>query len=73
MPDVTALDVDAIVARTSRSSDALPYLSDPLPNTHPSHVGAIAQLFAVAAAPLEAARVLETLLPAFAGAALLVG
>jgi SAM-dependent methyltransferase len=53
------LDVSAIVARTSRSYDALPYTSDPFPATHPSLVGAIARLFALDAAPLKQARVLE--------------
>lgn len=59
MAQVTELDVSSIVARTSRSYDALPYTSDPFPNTHPSLLGAIARLFAVDAAPLRSARVLE--------------
>ena len=53
------LDVSSIVARTSRNYDALPYTSDPFPRTHPSLVGAIARLFALEAAPLGEARVLE--------------
>jgi SAM-dependent methyltransferase len=59
MPPVTELDVSSIVARTSRSYDALPYTSDPFPTTHPSLLAAIAHLFAVDAAPLTQARVLE--------------
>ncbi len=52
-------DVSSIVARTSRSYDALPYTSNPFPLTHPALTGAIARLFALEAAPLGAARVLE--------------
>jgi SAM-dependent methyltransferase len=52
-------DISAIVARTSRSYDALPYTSNPFPMTHPALVGAIARLFALEAAPLGGARVLE--------------
>src|SRR5579871_1989165 len=59
MASATELDLAAIVARTSRSYDALPYRSDPFPQTHPSLIGAIARLFALDAAPLEGARVLE--------------
>lgn len=59
MPQVDELEVASIVARTSRSYDALPYTSDPIPNTHPSLLGAIARLFALEAAPLNEARVLE--------------
>jgi SAM-dependent methyltransferase len=59
MASGTELDVAAIVARTSRSYDALPYTSNPFPITHPSLIGAVARLFALEAAPLEAARVLE--------------
>jgi len=59
MPPVPDLDVASIVARTSRSYDALPYTSNPFPNTHPSLLGAIARLFALEAAPLSQARVLE--------------
>ena len=36
------LDVSSIVARTSRSYDALTYTSDPFPLTHPGLAGAIA-------------------------------
>jgi methyltransferase-like protein len=53
------LDVSAIVARTSRNYDALPYTSVPFPNTHPAHTGAIARLFGLEAAPPAAARILE--------------
>jgi SAM-dependent methyltransferase len=59
MSPATEPDVSAIVARTSRSYDALPYTSDPFPATHPALVGAIARLFAIDAAPLAQARVLE--------------
>jgi methyltransferase-like protein/2-polyprenyl-3-methyl-5-hydroxy-6-metoxy-1,4-benzoquinol methylase len=59
MAPMTGLDVSTIVARTSRSYDALPYTSDPFPSTHPSLVGAIARLFGLDAAPLAQARVLE--------------
>ncbi len=59
MPSVSELDESSIVARTSRSYDALPYTSDPFPNTHPALLAAIAHLFAIDAAPLPAARVLE--------------
>jgi len=59
MAPISELDVSAIVARTSRSYDALPYTSDPFPTTHPARVGAIARLFALDAAPLKQARVLE--------------
>jgi len=52
-------DISAIVARTSRSYDALPYTSNPFPLTHPALIGAIARLFALEAAPLGTARVLE--------------
>ena len=52
-------DFASIVARTARSYDALPYTSNPFPNTHPSLLGAIARLFALEAAPLDEARVLE--------------
>lgn len=56
---MSELDVASIVARTSRSYDSLPYTSHPFPNTHPSLLGAIARLFALEAAPLTEARVLE--------------
>lgn len=56
---VSELDVSSIVARTSRSYDALPYVSVPFPRTHPSLLGAIARLFAIDAVPLAQARVLE--------------
>ena len=59
MSPATEPDVSAIVERTSRSYDALPYTSDPFPATHPALVGAIARLFALDAAPLAQARVLE--------------
>ena len=59
MPPATDPDVASIVARTARSYDALPYASDPFPATHPSHLGAIARLFGLDAAPLAQARVLE--------------
>jgi SAM-dependent methyltransferase/methyltransferase-like protein len=59
MADTDGLDVASIVARTSRSYDALPYTSNPFPNTHPSLLGALARLFALEAAPLGEARVLE--------------
>ncbi len=59
MPPITELDVASIVARTSRSYDALPYISDPFPNTHPSLIAAIARLFKIDAAPPSQARVLE--------------
>jgi SAM-dependent methyltransferase/methyltransferase-like protein len=59
MTSATGSDLAAIVARTSRSYDALPYRSDPFPHTHPSLIGAIARLFALEAVPLEEARVLE--------------
>jgi hypothetical protein len=52
-------DISAIVARTSRSYDALPYTSNPFPMTHPALIGAIARLFALEAAPLGESRVLE--------------
>ena len=59
MSPATEPDVSAIVERTARSYDALPYTSDPFPATHPALVGAIARLFALDAAPLAQARVLE--------------
>ena len=37
-------DISAIVARTSRSYDALPYVSNPFPMTHPALVSAGAEL-----------------------------
>src|SRR5580700_4339267 len=52
-------DVSSIVARTAKSYDALPYASDPFPFTHPAHLGAIARLFALEAAPPAQARILE--------------
>jgi 2-polyprenyl-3-methyl-5-hydroxy-6-metoxy-1,4-benzoquinol methylase len=59
MSPANELDVASIVARTARSYDALPYTSDPFPNTHPSLLGAIARLFALDTAPVNEARVLE--------------
>ncbi len=59
MPPATELDIASIVARTSRSYDALPYISDPFPNTHPSLIAAIARLFKIDAVPPSQARVLE--------------
>jgi SAM-dependent methyltransferase/methyltransferase-like protein len=59
MSPANDLDVASVVARTSRSYDALPYISNPFPNTHPSLLGAIARLFALEARPLHEARVLE--------------
>jgi trans-aconitate methyltransferase len=56
---VSEPDVAAIVARTARSYDALPYTSDPFPFTHPSQLGAVARLFALEAAPPGEARILE--------------
>jgi cyclopropane fatty-acyl-phospholipid synthase-like methyltransferase/methyltransferase-like protein len=56
---VSDLDVSSIVARTSRSYDALPYQSDPFPRTHPSALAAIAHLFALETAPPGEARILE--------------
>lgn len=56
---VSDLDVSSIVARTARSYDALPYVSEPFPLTHPSLLGAIARLFALEAAPPGEARILE--------------
>jgi hypothetical protein len=50
-------DVSSIVARTAKSYDALPYASDPFAFTHPAHLGAIARLFALEAAPPAQARV----------------
>src|SRR5690348_11047503 len=52
-------DVAAIAARTARSCDALPWVSDPFPFTHPSQLGAIARLFALEAAAPGEARILE--------------
>jgi SAM-dependent methyltransferase/methyltransferase-like protein len=52
-------DLSSMLARTSRSYDALPYTSDPFPNTHPSLLAAVAQLFAIETAPLARARILE--------------
>jgi len=52
-------DLSSLLTRTSRSYDALPYTSDPFPTTHPSLAAAIARLFAVEAAPLAQARILE--------------
>jgi methyltransferase-like protein len=52
-------DVAAIVARTARSYDMLPYGSDPFPFTHPSQLGALARLFGLEAAAPAQARILE--------------
>jgi SAM-dependent methyltransferase len=52
-------DLSSILTRTARSYDALPYTSDPFPITHPSHTAAVAQLFAIEAAPPAQARILE--------------
>lgn len=41
------------------SYDDLPYTSFPYPQTHPSHLSAIAKLFGLAPAPIESCRVLE--------------
>jgi len=56
---VSESDVAAIVARTARSYDALPYGSDPFPFTHPSQLGAVARLFGLDVAPPAEARTLE--------------
>jgi SAM-dependent methyltransferase len=52
-------DIEAIIARTSRSYDLLPYVSNPFPRTQPSHLAAIARLFGLDAVPVGEARVLE--------------
>jgi hypothetical protein len=52
-------EIEAMIARTALKYDLLPYESRAFPQSHPSRIGAIAQLFGLAAAPLETARVLE--------------
>src|SRR5689334_6648016 len=52
-------DLASAVARTARSYDALPYNSLPFPLTQPARLAAIACLFALDAAPIDEARVLE--------------
>lgn len=53
------LDLTPHLARNSRSYDALPYVAEPFPSTHPALLGAIARLFATEAAPVGEARILE--------------
>jgi methyltransferase-like protein/trans-aconitate methyltransferase len=53
------LDLTSHLGRNSRSYDALPYVSEPFPTTHPALLGAIARLFATETAPLGGARILE--------------
>jgi len=53
------LDLSSTIARTSRSYDALPYTSDSFPNTHPALLAAVARLFALDAAAIGEARILE--------------
>ena len=43
----------------STSYDDLPYTSFPYPQTHPFHLGALAQLFGLAPAPITECRILE--------------
>src|SRR4051812_1758486 len=56
---VTADEVEAIIARTALKYDLLPYQSKAFPQSQPSRLAAIAQVFGLEAAPLETARVLE--------------
>jgi methyltransferase-like protein/cyclopropane fatty-acyl-phospholipid synthase-like methyltransferase len=52
-------DIEAIIARTALKYDLLPYQSKPFAQSQPARLGAIAKLFALNAAPMENARVLE--------------
>jgi len=52
-------DIEAIIARTALKYDLLPYQSKPFAQSQPAKLGAIAKLFALDAAPMENARVLE--------------
>ena len=52
-------DLEAIIARTALKYDLLPYQSKPFAQSQPARLGAIARLFALDAAPMEKARVLE--------------
>ena len=52
-------DLEAIIARTALKYDLLPYQSKPFAQSQPARLGAIARLFALDAAPMETARVLE--------------
>jgi methyltransferase-like protein/trans-aconitate methyltransferase len=52
------LDLTSHLARNSRSYDALPYVPEPFPATHPALLGAIARLLAIDTAPLAGARIL---------------
>lgn len=52
-------DIEAIIARTALKYDLLPYQSKPFAQSQPARLGAIAKLFALDAAPMENARVLE--------------
>src|SRR3974390_1016954 len=53
------LDLTSHLARNARNYDALPYVPEPFPNTHPALLGAIARLLAIEAAPPGEARILE--------------
>jgi 2-polyprenyl-3-methyl-5-hydroxy-6-metoxy-1,4-benzoquinol methylase len=52
-------DVEAIIARTALKYDLLPYESKPFAQSQPGRLAALCKLFALDAAPLEKARVLE--------------
>ncbi|MGL5839712.1 MAG: methyltransferase regulatory domain-containing protein [Sphingorhabdus sp.] len=52
-------EMEAIIARTALKYDLLPYQSKPFAQSQPARLGAIAKLFALDAAPMENARVLE--------------
>lgn len=55
----TADEVEAIIARTALKYDLLPYQSKAFPQSQPSRLAAIAQVFGLEAAPIATARVLE--------------
>jgi methyltransferase-like protein/cyclopropane fatty-acyl-phospholipid synthase-like methyltransferase len=55
----SAVDLEAIIARTALKYDLLPYESKPFAQSQPARLGALAQLFGLEAAPLAKARVLE--------------
>jgi methyltransferase-like protein/2-polyprenyl-3-methyl-5-hydroxy-6-metoxy-1,4-benzoquinol methylase len=52
-------DLEAIIARTALKYDLLPYESKPFAVSQPARLGALAKIFALGAAPMENARVLE--------------
>ncbi len=54
-----ANDLEATIARTALKYDLLPYESKPFAQSQPARLGGLARLFALDAAPMDGARVLE--------------